>query len=104
MNSRLELQPENPSERFPLIPITFRCNHCNADFNDWKRFLNHMEKSQHRICYKCGYSCGGMAEYLRSEYVAIQDTKGTIESWKYKHNECPMTNPSKRGRDNGRKY
>jgi hypothetical protein len=40
-----------------------------------------------------------MAEYLRSEYVAIQDTEGTIESWKYKHYECPMTNnPSKRGR------
>jgi hypothetical protein len=57
-----------------------------------------MEKSSHRICYKCGQSCGGMAEYLRSEYVAIEESNGSIESWRYKHVDCPTVNPSKRER------
>jgi len=99
MVSRQELQqPENPSERYPLEPIIFRCNHCHTDFIDWKKFLNHMEKSNHRICYKCGYSCGGMVEYLRSEYIAIKITDGNVESFNYKHMECPVSNPSKRVR------
>jgi hypothetical protein len=99
MESRKELQiPENPSERFPLMPIVFRCNHCGQNYTNWKQFLDHMEKSSHRICYKCGQSCGGMEEYLHGEYVAITQIEGRIESWKYKHISCPFSNPSKRKR------
>jgi hypothetical protein len=94
-------QPENPSERYPLMPIILRCNHCGQDFTVWKEFLDHMEKSSHRICYKCGYSCGGMVEYLRSEFIAIHQIDGTVESWKYKHIiPCPFLNPSKRSLKN----
>lgn len=90
--------PENPSERYPLAPIIFKCDFCGEEFQIWKEFLDHMESKRHRVCYKCGSSCGGMMEYLKTEFTAIQIADGNIESWKYKHIECPMTNPSKRGR------
>jgi predicted nucleic acid-binding Zn ribbon protein len=89
-------RPENPSERYPLMPIIFKCDYCDQNFDNWKEFLNHIEDSSHRVCYKCGQSCGGMINYLKKEYVAIKRINGNIESWKYEHAECPLGNPSKR--------
>lgn len=91
-------QPENPSERYPLIPIIFRCDYCGIEFENWKRFLDHLDKYSHRVCYKCGHTCGGLEEYINKEYVAVKQINGNIESWKYKHYECPVGNPSQRGR------
>lgn len=95
----LQQQPENPSTRFPLEPTIFKCDFCGEEFTDWKRFLNHMNKSSHRICYKCGQNCGGMEEYREGEFIAIHEIDKNVESWKYKHIiPCPFVNPSQRGR------
>ena len=90
-------QPENPSKRYPLMSITLKCDYCGLKFTVWKQFLDHLEKSSHRVCYKCGHSCGGMEQYRKGEYIAIHQVNGNIESWKYKHYECPVGNPSQRG-------
>jgi hypothetical protein len=96
LRPELHQQPENPSERYPLITFIFKCDFCGEKFLSWKAFLDHMEKKRHRICYKCGKSCGGMAEFLRNEFVAIRFVEDSVEWWKYKHVECPVSNPSER--------
>lgn len=89
--------PENPSSRFPLYKILFKCSFCGAIFEEWKEFIAHMDKQRHRICYKCGMDCGGMKEYINQEYIAVREVKDNICTFKYKHIiPCPFLNPSRR--------
>lgn len=48
-SNQLLLQPENPSERYLFMPITFRCDFCGKDFNVWEEFLRHMETTMHSL-------------------------------------------------------
>lgn len=98
MDKKIEIAPENPSSRkFPL-PYKWQCDYCKGLFLSQDDFIAHLEKRNHRVCYKCGQKVGGWKEWVNREFIAKRSLDKGIETYKYVHVECPVCEPSKRGK------
>jgi len=96
--SKIEIAPENPSSRKLALSKKWFCDYCKKEFTMRDDFISHLEKTKHRICYKCGQKVGGWKEWVAGSYIAKrQVSEDGSESWKYVHISCPSISPSRRG-------